>query len=205
MLEKSIWEKLGSSGGGRSGLVAQRLHPESSFNLFAALDAAAGRRLLLLKSAVAAPPSPTLPMGRGFEVRSYIIPSDPDGPNSLSFELTDRAYADVYDVVGNDVLRGVIEASNESAAVGAFVSRIEKWQRFLDQFTANRLSEQAQQGLFAELWFLLEVLFREAGARHAVAAWAGPKKLAKDFQFPGLASRGQVQFRKTAHAIHDQQ
>jgi hypothetical protein len=93
----------------------------------------------------------------------------------------------VFDVVGNDILRGVVEASNESVAVGVFVSRIEKWQQFLDQLDADRLSEPAQQGLFAELWFLLEVLFPEAGVGRAVEAWAGPMKLAKDFQFPGLA------------------
>ena len=186
MLNKATWDRLGESAGRRPGVVAQRLHPESRFNLFAALETATGRRLLLLKSTVPAA-APTLPTGRGFQVRANVIPSDPDGPNSLSFELTDSAYADVFDVVGNDILQGVVESSDEPAAVAAFVSRIEKWQRFLDQIAADRLSEPAQQGLFAELWFLLDVLFPETGIGRAVEAWAGPKKLAKDFQFPGLA------------------
>ena len=185
MLAKPTWDKLANSAGRRPALVVQRLHPESRFNLFAAVDTPTGRRLLLLKSAVAV--ASALPAGRGFEVRSTVIPADPDGPNSLSLELTDSAYADVFDVVGNDIVRGVVNSPDESVAVCTFVSRIEKWQRFLDHLTTDRLTEPAQQGLFAELWCLLEVLFPETGLLRAVDAWAGPMKLAKDFQFPGLA------------------
>jgi hypothetical protein len=112
--------------------------------------------------------------------------SDADGANCLRFELTDTSHSDVFDVIGNDVLRHVLQAANDAAAFAVFATRIGEWQHFLDQLPRDGLSEQAQQGLFAELWFMQKFLV-PVGAQRAVGAWAGPKALAKDFHLPGLA------------------
>jgi hypothetical protein len=187
MLTNAVWNKLGQPATGSTGLVALRLYSESRFNVFAALDRVSGHRFLLLKSdAPNLRPARSLPSGRGFTTQFVRTPSDPDGSSCVQFELADPAYADVFDVVGNDVLSHVLRAADDRAAFDAFVARIDEWQHFLDQLPHEGLSEQAQQGLFAELWFLHRVLLQEAGPQSAVGAWAGPKALAKDFQFTGL-------------------
>jgi hypothetical protein len=188
MLTNAVWNKLGQPAAGSTGLVALRLYPESRFNVFAALDRESGHRFLLLKSG--APKLQTarsLPSGRGFSTQFVRAPSDPDGSSCLQFELTDPAHSDVFDVIGNDILSHLLQATDDRTAFSAFVARIEEWQTFLDQLPHEGLSEQAQQGLFAELWFLHRVLLPEAGPQVAVRAWAGPKALAKDFQLTGLA------------------
>jgi len=188
MLTNAVWNKLGLPATGSMGLVALRLHPESRFNIFAALDRESGHRFLLLKSdRPDLRPARSLPSGRGFSTEFVRAPSDPDGSSCLQFELTDPSHADVFDVIGNDVLSHVLQAADDRTAFDAFVVRIDEWQHFLDQLPHEGLSDQAQQGLFAELWFLHRLLFPEAGPQSAVRAWAGPKALAKDFQLRGLA------------------
>ena len=188
MLGDSIWNMLAQSTAGPSGLVAVRLHPESPFDLFAALEQFSGHRFLLMKSGRShLPPSGPLPVGRGFRVVFVTTPGDPDGAYCIRFELTEPSHADVFDVIGNDVLQHVLGATDETHAFSVFVSRIGEWQHFLDELPSDGLSEQVQQGLFAELWFLHKFLLPEVGPRKAVGAWAGPKALAKDFHLEGLA------------------
>jgi hypothetical protein len=185
MVTDATWKRLVGSG---PGIVAMRLHAESRFNLFAALDQVTQHRFLLLKSAESRlQPKTALPTGRGFNLQFVYTPQDPDGANCLRFELTDRTHADVFDVVGNDVLQHVLQASDDATAFAAFIDKITQWQHFLNQLPREGLSEAAQQGLFAELWFMRTRLVPELGAFRAVAAWAGPKALAKDFHLTGLA------------------
>ncbi len=188
MLNKQVWSQLENARSHSFGLVVLRLHPQSNFNVFAALDQSTGHRFLLLKSnrADVCPPKPW-PAGRGFTVRFVNTGGDPDGAHCLQLELTDPTHSDVFDVIGNDVLRNVLQSADDTAAFSTFVARIVEWQSFLDQLPAGGLSPPAQQGLFAELWFLREILLPEIAPGKAVCAWAGPKALAKDFQFPGVA------------------
>src|SRR5262249_42706974 len=132
-------------------------------------------------------PTRPLPSGRGFNVQFLVTAADPEGENCLRFELTEPTHADVFDVIGNDVLRNIVQNADDKAAFSTFIARIDEWQHFLNQLPRDGFSEQAQQGLFAELWFLRGLLLGEVGPLRAVGAWAGPKALAKDFQFTGVA------------------
>lgn len=188
MLNKNIWDQLEKSGSSSTGLVVLRLYPESMFNIFAAIDPITKHRLLLLKSNQSnICPCQQLPSGRGFNFRFVSTSGDTDGVNSLQFELADMLYVDVFDVISNDALVHILRSKDERAAFETFVHQITEWQRFLDQLPREGLSESAQQGLFGELWFLREVLFREMPPLQAVTSWAGPRALAKDFEFPGVA------------------
>ena len=188
MLTKTTWDSIESATGPKRGLGVRRLLPQSPFNVFAALDKSTGHRFLLLKSSqLDVRPVQALPSGRGFNIQFVTTPSDADGSNCLRFELTEPAHTDIFDVIGNDVLSNILQTNNDRAAFDAFVTRIAAWQRFLDELPAGGLTEQSQQGLFAELWFLKEVMLPEVGPAGSVKAWAGPKQLAKDFQLAGVA------------------
>jgi hypothetical protein len=186
---RNAWNKLGSTADEPvAGLLVLRLCPESKLDVFAAIDPQSNRRLLLLKSKV--PPIrrlENLPEGLGFRLQFVETLGDVDGIHSLRFELTDFAYADVFDVVANDVLENIIRCNDSVEAFDAFAGRIAEWQAFLNTLPSTGLSEQHQLGLFAELKFLRDILLETCGAEEAVAAWAGPKALAKDFQFPKFA------------------
>ncbi|NKE71340.1 PD-(D/E)XK motif protein [Candidatus Manganitrophus noduliformans] len=188
MLNAGIWAQLENSRGRSSDLVVMRLLPQSKFNVFAAVNPQTSRRCLLLKSnREDVRPLQPLPSGRGFEVRFLVTSADRDGGYCIQLELIDPLHSDVFDVIGNDVLNNIIHCSDDKEAFNTFVARIKEWQSFLDQLPRGGLDEQAQQGLFAELWFLREFLLGEMSEDRAVSAWGGPKALAKDFQFSALA------------------
>jgi hypothetical protein len=188
MLGPLTWNVLGKAAGTPSGIVAMRLHPESRFNIFAAYEGTTARRFLILKSRESAVrPRRGLPVGRGFRVQFIVTSGDPEGANSLQFELIDPLYGDVFDVVGNDVLAHILKCSDDKEAFSIFAARIEDWQRFLDALPGMGLSEQSRQGLFGELWFLHALLLKERTPADAIGSWAGPKAQSKDFQFTGLA------------------
>jgi hypothetical protein len=167
-----------------SGVLAVRLCPQSKHNLFAAVDPHSDRRFLILKSNIPpASPLQELPEGLGFALRYLETPGEPDGLYSLRFELANPSYADVFDVIANDILENVVACGDLGAGFNVFAGRIAEWQTFLNSLPRTGLSEQHQQGLFAELSFLRDVLLQTCSAAKAVAAWAGPKALSKDFQF----------------------
>jgi hypothetical protein len=188
MLSPKFWSNFENSGGVPGGMIALRLHPESRFNLFAGYDKNSKKRIVSIKSGnLDLAPTKLLPAGRGFRVQYGVNLSDPDGASSLQFELTDPTFADVFDVIGNNVLTQILESADDYESFKRFVTQIEEWQSFLDALPSETLSFHARQGLFAELWFLQEYLLRDQVASCAVGSWAGPKSQAKDFQFAGLA------------------
>jgi Putative PD-(D/E)XK family member, (DUF4420) len=186
---RNAWTKLGSTADEPvAGLLVLRLCPESKLDVFAAIEPRSDHRLLLLKSKV--PPIQrleNLPEGLGFKLQFVETAGDADGIHSLRFELMDFAYADVFDVVADDVLENIIRCSDSVEAFDVFAGRIADWQAFLNTLPSTGLSDQHQRGLFAELKFMRDVLLETCGPEKAVAAWAGPKALAKDFQFPQFA------------------
>jgi hypothetical protein len=188
MITKDTWEMLARSAQPSGGVVALRLLPESRLNVFAALDQATSHRFVVLKSSDSrVRPRQPLPTGRGFTVLFVATPSDSEGVHSLRFVLTEPLLADIFDVIANDILTSIGASVDDRAAFETFVARIVTWQRFLDELPDTGLTQQAQTGLFAELWFLRAVLLPEMSSARAVRAWAGPRALSKDFQFPGLA------------------
>jgi hypothetical protein len=186
---RDAWAKLQSrSGEPIAGLIALRLHPESNLDIFAAIDPQNGHRILLLKSTI--PPLhklSDLPEGAGFRLQFREMARDKTGPYSLRFELMDSAYVDVFDVVADDVVAHIITLSRSPQAFETFAARIAQWQTFLNAMPPTGLSEHQQRGLLAELQFLRDVLLEPCGPESAVGAWAGPKAMAKDFQFLRVA------------------
>lgn len=188
MLNGEVWEQLRKDCGSKSGLIVLRLCPQSKLNLFAAMDPSTGHRFVMLTTNQShRQPSHQMPSGRGFAVRCVNRGTHPDGAHCLQLELMDIAFADVFDVIGNDVLKQVTQCADERTAFNTFVLQIVEWQQFLNRLQVGGFSEAVQQGLFGELWFLREVLLREIHPEAAVSSWAGPKAQTKDFQFSGLA------------------
>ncbi|PTX92317.1 PD-(D/E)XK motif protein [Opitutus sp. ER46] len=188
MIGPHTWKQLAKADAEGASVVGLRLLPSSKLNVFAALDRSSAHRFLLLKANLKHErTSQQLPSGRGFAVRFVKNSADSEGHHCLQFELTDSAHAEIFDVVANDMLDHIGQCHDVESAFSAFLQRIAEWQTFLNQLPSSGLGDGAQQGLFAELWFLQEKLLSRVAPLRAIASWAGPKRLAKDFQFPGIA------------------
>jgi hypothetical protein len=64
-----------------------------------------------------------------------------------------------------------------------FIGRLLKWQQFLDQYDPEGLSDEAQRGLFGELWVLRKYMIPLLGLSAAIDSWKGPEKNQQDFKF----------------------
>lgn len=187
-LSPALWSQLAASSAKDTDMVFLRLIPGGSLNVLAALDRRAGKRYLVLTSPDrAVRVKRELPTGRGFSVVFDERPDHPGERYRLHFELSDSTRADVFDVIGNDVLAQLACCTTDREGFDTFVARITEWQDFLGSLPGNGLGTDAQQGLFAELLVLRAMLKAGMEPGVALAAWAGPKRQAKDFQFDTFA------------------
>jgi hypothetical protein len=110
-----------------------------------------------------------------------------DYPYSLSIELNNQSYSELFDALIGDVARVASAAAGESDAAKAVLSRLHLWQRFLRQVSPDGLGPEEQRGLYGELWVLLDIIAPGIGMAAAVLAWTGPAGADQDFQHGGFA------------------
>jgi hypothetical protein len=79
-----------------------------------------------------------------------------------------------------------------------FLTRLKRWQIFLEQHSPDGLGEAAQQGLYGELWFLRQAVLPQLGTLRGVLSWSGPAAAQQDFQFSGCA----VEIKTTSSKQH---
>lgn len=184
---ETIWKEMEAAQGlASTGLLRRRVRAESGFDLFIALEKPTNNRALLLSVGDTVPDAiGELPRLRSVELR--LRGDDPGGGAALELKLTNRAYEGLFSVLVRDLVEIVVGSSTEDEAMNGFVSRLEQWQRLLARSGPDGLSEEAQRGLYAELWFLGQHLVPVLGADRAVRAWTGPHGTNQDFQLPGLA------------------
>lgn len=183
---KPVWSELEGGGAPNSfGYVQRRLFPESGIDLFLAVKKPANTRMLVLfvdRSAIR--DIPELPAGRGVATR--IQRSSSEGREvAVEIALTDPRYSDVFDALVIDVASA---AADDLAvpAVEKVLGRLRRWQRFLEAHLEG-LGPEGQRGLFAELWFLRNLLLDVVGENVAVGSWTGPAAANQDFQLRGVA------------------
>ena len=180
-----IWNEMEAARGlAGTGLLRRRVHAGSGFDLFIALEKPTNNRVLLLGLEDAAAVG-ELPALRSIEMR--LRGDDPAGQAALELKLTNRAYDRLFSVLVRDLVDIVTGSTTEDEAMNGIVSRLEQWQRLLARSGPDGLGEEAQRGLYAELWFLGEHLVPVLGAERAVHAWTGPYGTNQDFQLPDLA------------------
>ena len=130
--------------------------------------------------------------------RSGGIPtvSGHSGRTCFHVVVSDERYRGVFAPLALDVVASVLTAQDDEAAVKCFVARIERWQSFLRQFGPEGLSDEAQRGLFGELWLFEQLLDEGLSDTIVVNRWRGPDRDAHDFQLPDGAV--EVKTTKTA-------
>jgi hypothetical protein len=91
----------------------------------------------------------------------------------------------IFALVLSDILSQIIDKKTNTAYLKSLQQRIESWKEFFKNQPPQKLSREAEIGLFGELCFLKQLL--EKGFTNAVSFWNGPLKAAQDFQFDNLA------------------
>ena len=159
-------------------LVARRVGEELRWPFFWALDAG-GQPLLMLQHDPDIGTEGRLPRSRGMAVERR----KPVGePALVTLRLIRSEFRDVFREFCAEVIRATAGVESEREAVGKFITRAWKWQRFLAAGAGGRLSAEEQKGLLGELRVLTDVVAPALGMAGAVEAWVGPFGAAKDFE-----------------------
>jgi hypothetical protein len=194
-----IWEELERvAAPGTKGRVRRRVHPDARCDLFLAIDKPTNLRMvLMLVKEASLDGIAELPTGRGVEAR-ITRPGDDDADAAVELVLTDPRSADIFIALASDIGDAAAAQPDEGSAVAALVSRLGRWQRFLEQSGPGGLAPERQRGLYAELWLLGRHLFDAVGLGPAVQAWTGPAHASHDFQLGACA----VEVKATAAKQH---
>ena len=124
-----------------------------------------------------------LPQGRGFEVLR--LQDDPTGCGRIMLSLTrtSRGSPELFTLMAEDLVDFLDSAATveEERVFHRFLARIRAWQDFMDRRRAGVLSDEAEQGLFGELFVLERMLEVGISAVKALIAWEGPLDSLQDF------------------------
>lgn len=183
---EELWKALevGSAAGnsGSDGWLLRLALPKAGCPLFIGLELASGRRAVLLRLPSASMPSRrSWPRAKGLEPLVVAV----EGGDHFGVALKEPRFADVFAALAADLVRRVTEAGDPAAQARAFLGQLSRWQKFLSA-SFDGLSEEAQRGLWGELYFLREQLLPAIGAA-AVNSWKGGERAHQDFQFEGGA------------------
>ena len=172
---------------GAVGIIRRRILPDACCDLFLGIEKPSNRRVFLLRVATAdLPDAKLLPHAKGFEVRLLTLPDDPAGHSSVLLSQTSEAFRDIFTTLTADVAAHIAPTQDHKTAVEKLLARLKRWQQFLERSGPDGLSDEAQRGLFGELWFIRHYLVPVAG-QQAITAWTGPSWAPQDFQFSGVA------------------
>lgn len=185
MTHEELWQTLEQEARNihAAGIHRRRITPPENRALYLGFKKPDDRRVFLLRVAKThLPQASALPAMRGVEVWAAALPPDLPAHASLGLTLREARYADVFTALVNDLASHVGAQSNDAEAVAAFLSRVGKWQKFLENHVEG-LGEEAQRGLFGELRFLRDHVLPRLGSS-GVPGWTGSRRTPQDFQFP---------------------
>jgi hypothetical protein len=186
---EDVWNLLDQDGSNTtSGCLTRRILPEVNYDIYLAIEKPSNTRLLILrfKSALLDRKT-TYPSSRSFVVNRIALQQDNEEYATLQLVLTNPRHKDIFTTLVQDIVDSLALVSEERAAVSEFITRLKRWQTFLEKNNPEGLSEIAQQGLYGELWFLRQVVFPNLESAKGIRCWTGPKATQQDFQFPGCA------------------
>ena len=182
------WATLSAEGRSEPGWHARRIHVASPCDIRAAIAAPNGDVALLFEVQSRSIPGGTVyPDCVGFELMPETMVPGPGGQSRLCLWLRAPRYRAVFETLADDVAAAVAAAASEASGVKALLGRLRTWERFVQRFGPDHLSDEQQLGLFAELRCLMTHLIPMMDTRAAVQGWRGPFGEPQDFRFRAAA------------------
>jgi hypothetical protein len=183
---RELWQTLDaeSSQLTKTGYLLRRASSDCNVDLFLGVRCPERTRVLVLKAPLSSlPKTKELPAARGLSVFTEVLPDDDTGYGNLVVQLRDDGYREIFSTFAWILSVAACPCGTAALAVIEVMKQLFQWQQFLDA-QASGLSDEAQRGLFGEM-FILRALLRTTGDTRAVRAWAGPERSIHDFRFDG--------------------
>jgi hypothetical protein len=191
MTPDTLWSELESEAQRISGtgILKRMLAPEAACTMFLGVQRPSLNRLFMLQAPRNLLPSrEQMPESRGFELAVQLTGEEPDTHATFMLNVTDRIFNEIFSAMVENLYQNLKGCKDEYQIVRIFLERLMQWQEFFDRNGINGLSEEAQRGLYGELYFLKKhLLLTPAHFTFEISGWTGPKNRQHDFQFGEVA------------------
>ncbi|WP_321313670.1 PD-(D/E)XK motif protein [Halarcobacter sp.] len=109
---------------------------------------------------------------------------------------------DIFYTLCDDILSLSKEIDDEKVLLTAMHNRLQRWQKMFRKTGKKLLTEQEQQGLMGELFFLKEYLFNHYSSPLALSFWRGPIGDKQDFGIGNTSIEVKTKLGTTSSEVH---
>ncbi len=130
------------------------------------------------------PPREQIPESKGFELTVQITGEEAETHVTFVLTSTDRMYNEVFSAMVENLFQCLNSCKTEAQIVRPFLERLAAWQQFFQKNGFTGLGEEAQRGLYGELYFIKKHLLSiPKHFAEEMSGWTGSKRRQHDFQF----------------------
>ena len=172
----------------RGQFFRRRVDTEANFALFWFRDDAGHPGLLIEISRLISPASLQEARISIRDITVDVIEVAQESIRALIIKLEDTQNQDVFLKLCLDLIEHVKASEQNQDTFHAICKRLKKWQSLLSGKARNLLSANEVRGLYAELYFLAELLEGDRSRESTVIqGWKGPEKTQHDFILNDMA------------------
>lgn len=96
--------------------------------------------------------------------------------------LANNQHRDIFSTLSEDLINRVSSITEEKELIKQLINRLGKWRLLFEKIGQQGLSNEAQIGLYGELFFLRKFLQKIGNDLFCIETWKGPEKAVQDFQ-----------------------
>lgn len=154
--------------------ILKKVENNSKLKIFYGLSKEGKKRLVFLSTI----PSSQIESTKMISVSYY---RDNENLNWLSFDLENNNYSNLFYTFCSDMVNSLNDINDEEKELDYLKRRFSNWKKMFQNVTTKELSEEKEQGLYGELYFLFNYMIPKYGADKSILSWTGPLKYNKDF------------------------
>ena len=187
MKSNQIWEELENDTSLKTGLLYKRFSADVKPDAFIALKAPERLRCIAFRLN-----KPFTVDVKNFDTFKDIqIETIPDENNRaklfLLVLLLNKQHIDIFATLCEDLIAVVSKVKEEVTLIEKLLDRLVKWQSLFEKLARQGLLDEAQRGLFGEIYFLRKYISSTSDIVQCLNTWTGPERAIQDFQYADWA------------------
>lgn len=199
---EQIWQGLENDGSLRSGLLYKRYSGEIRPDVYVALKAPERFRCIAAHLTLSSDfDTSKWDKFRDLKIQKIADNKDKD-KQFLVVLLLNTQHKDVFSTLCEDLINKIADISDETSLVKELITRLEKWHLLFEKMGRQGLSEEAQRGLYGELYFLRKFLNTANNPEFCINSWKGTERSAQDFQYTDWAVEVKTTHGKNQQKLH---
>lgn len=206
MMHSEIWQELETKATNEAGIgtLKRMIGRTKICPMFIGIHRPGNTRVFILEVPKAILPSPSsVPDSNGFDFSVQIVGDETNEDHvSLILYSASTKYDEIFASIANDLFLNLNELKNRKEIVSKFLNRLQLWQSFFHKQNSDGMSEDAQKGLYGELFFLKKYVFSRFEPMESLSYWLGTSKRQHDFQFGDISVEVKTTSSKQHQKLH---